>query len=178
MNASQATVPAAAKLTTAAMMAKALSKPLIAETGAGAWRGAGAAGGDIAERCAVGGAATRAPEPPVGGAGGFGPVAGAATGAAAEVVLGGGAPVGNVGNLIVGEAVGFGGKLMRTVSFLGWTLAASAGLGGTAPEGKLRLSAIIFCTVQARVGENSCQILIPLRQKKEPVKNRLRENIF
>jgi hypothetical protein len=46
-------------------------------------------------------------------------VAGAAAGAAAEVVFGGGAPVGNVGNLIVGEAVGFGGKLMRTVSFFG-----------------------------------------------------------
>jgi hypothetical protein len=57
----------------------------------------------------------------VGGVGGFGPVAGApaATGAAAEVVLGGGAPAGNVGNLIVGDAVGLGGKFMRTVSFFG-----------------------------------------------------------
>ena len=44
--------------------------------------------------------------------------AGAAAGAA-EAVGGGGAPVGNVGNLIVGEAVGLGGRLMRTVSFLG-----------------------------------------------------------
>jgi hypothetical protein len=37
-----------------------------------------------------------------------------------------------VGNLIV--AVGFGGvgKLMRTVSFFGWTLEGS-GLGGTPP---------------------------------------------
>ncbi len=42
---------------------------------------------------------------------------GAAAGAAEAV--GGGAPVGKVGNLIVGEAVGLGGKLMRTVSFFG-----------------------------------------------------------
>jgi hypothetical protein len=76
--------------------------------------------------------------------GGFGPVAGAATGAAAEVVFGGGAPAGTVGSLIVGEAVGFGGKLIRTVSFFGCTLAASAGFGGTAPEGKIKLSAIII----------------------------------
>lgn len=113
---------AAAKLTTAAVMAKALSNPLTALTAAGACRGAGTAGGETAERCAVGGVATREPgAPPVGGVGGFGPVAGAAaaTGAAAEVVLGGGVPVGKVGNLIVGEAVGFGGKLMRTVSFFG-----------------------------------------------------------
>jgi hypothetical protein len=41
---------------------------------------------------------------------------------------------GKVGNLIV--AVGLGGKLMRTVSFLGWTLAASPrGLGGTGDNG-------------------------------------------
>jgi hypothetical protein len=30
-----------------------------------------------------------------------------------------GPPGGNVGNLMVGAADGFGGKLMRTVSFLG-----------------------------------------------------------
>jgi hypothetical protein len=30
-----------------------------------------------------------------------------------------GPPGGSVGNLIVGAAVGLGGKLMRTVSFLG-----------------------------------------------------------
>jgi hypothetical protein len=34
-------------------------------------------------------------------------------------MVGGGAPGASVGNLIVGAAVGFGGKLMRTVSFLG-----------------------------------------------------------
>jgi hypothetical protein len=69
--------------------------------------------------------------------------------------VGGGALVGKVGSLIVGEAVGFGGKLMRTVSFLGWTLTASAGFGGTAPEGKFGISAItFFCATQAKVAVN------------------------
>jgi hypothetical protein len=36
-------------------------------------------------------------------------------------------PTGGVGNFTVGEAVGFGGRLIRTVSFLGWILDASAG---------------------------------------------------
>lgn len=39
------------------------------------------------------------------------------------------------GILMVGAAVGLGGKLMRTVSFLGWIFALSDGLGGTAPAG-------------------------------------------
>jgi hypothetical protein len=55
---------------------------------------------------------------------------GAAAGAAAEAAADGameGTPVppppgGRVGNLIVGAAEGFGGKLMRTVSFFGCTL--------------------------------------------------------
>jgi hypothetical protein len=45
---------------------------------------------------------------------------------------------------MVGAEVGLGGKLMRTVSFLGWTLAASAGLGGMAPPGKLGILSGIF----------------------------------
>jgi hypothetical protein len=50
-----------------------------------------------------------------------------------------------VGNLIVGAEVGLGGKLMRTVSFFGCTLAASAGLGGIAPPGGVGiLSAILL----------------------------------
>ena len=111
----------AATVATAAAMARPLSNPLTVATWEGACRGAGTAGAETAERCAVGGAATRAPVPPVEGVGGLGPVpgaAGVATGAA-EAVGGGGAPVGNVGSLIVGEAVGLGGKLMRTVSFFG-----------------------------------------------------------
>lgn len=46
-----------------------------------------------------------------------------------------GPPGGSVGSLIVGAAVGLGGKLMRTVSFLGCTLPVSFFGGGTAPEG-------------------------------------------
>ena len=42
-------------------------------------------------------------------------------------------PPGKVGSLIV--ALGLGGKLMRTVSFLGWTFEGSGGFGGTAPLG-------------------------------------------
>jgi hypothetical protein len=49
-----------------------------------------------------------------------------------------------VGNLIVGAADGLGGKLIRTVSFLGWTLPVSF-FGGTAPAGTFGMfSAITF----------------------------------
>lgn len=54
-----------------------------------------------------------------------------------------GPPGGNVGSLMVGAAEGFGGRLMRTVSFLGWTLDCS-GLGGTPPGMLGILSAIRF----------------------------------
>src|SRR5262245_39893823 len=40
-------------------------------------------------------------------------------------------------------AVGLGGKLIRTVSFFGCTLAASAGLGGTPPGGGFGLLSAI-----------------------------------
>ena len=64
-----------------------------------------------------------------------------------------GPPGGSVGNLIVGAAEGFGGRLMRTVSFLGWTFAPSGGLGGTAPPGKLgMLSAINLFHVKLKSG--------------------------
>lgn len=75
---------------------------------------------------------------------------GGAGGAAAVVKVGAGAadgppvgpPGGSVGSLIVGAAEGFGGKLMRTVSFFGWTLPVSF-FGGMAPAGTLGvLSAI------------------------------------
>jgi hypothetical protein len=83
-----------------AQIARALSKPLTlleADERAGA----------VLE--AAVGAAEAAPS----GAGG------AAEGAEAIVAEAvGGAEAGSVGNLIVGEAVGLGGKLMRTVSFL------------------------------------------------------------
>jgi len=86
-----------------------------------------------------------APPEAVGGRGAGGAcvaAAGAATapGAAFEAA---GPPAGNVGSLMVGEALGLGGRLMRTVSFLGCTLAASAGLGGTAPPGVMGLLSAI-----------------------------------
>jgi hypothetical protein len=48
-----------------------------------------------------------------------------------------GPPGGSVGNLIVGAVDGLGGKLIRTVSFLGWTLPVSFFGGGVAPAGTL-----------------------------------------
>jgi hypothetical protein len=45
--------------------------------------------------------------------------------------------------LIVGAAEGLGGNVIRTVSFLGWTLPVSF-FGGTAPPGMPGISAIIF----------------------------------
>jgi hypothetical protein len=44
---------------------------------------------------------------------------------------------------MVAVEAGLGGKLMRTVSFLGCTLGASAGLGGTPPEGEFGFSSAI-----------------------------------
>jgi len=73
-------------------------------------RGAGA-GVVAADRIAMGAAAARGAA--VGAAGAA--CAGAMGAAPAPV----GPPGGRVGNLIVGAAVGLGGKLMRTVSFFG-----------------------------------------------------------
>ena len=53
-----------------------------------------------------------------------------------------GPPGGSVGSLIVGATVGLGGKLIRTVSFLGWTLPVSF-FGGTAPAGLLGIFSAI-----------------------------------
>ena len=120
----------------AAASASALSKVLTvgAALAAGAILGAAVAG-----RWATGAALARGAggADPVGGAAG----AGAADGAADAPV---GPPGGRVGSLIVGAAEGFGGKLIRTVSFLGWTLPVSF-FGGTAPPGVLGMfSAINF----------------------------------
>lgn len=107
--------------------------------GAGGTRGelAGAEGGRAAGACAVAGAA----------------VAGAAeAGAAAADTAGVGAA--GLGILIVGAAVGFGGRLMRTVSFLGCTFALSAGLGGVTPPGGTGglFSDIKFCWANLDLG--------------------------
>jgi len=120
-------------------MARALSKPVTpAMTGADRGPGAGlpAAATAVGRGAGVGGAGV--------GAWAAAGAAGAA-GAAAEAAATVGAVGAGAGILIVGAAVGFGGKLIRTVSFLGCTLAASVGLGGTAPDGVLGLfSAINF----------------------------------
>ena len=136
---------------TAAAMARAVSNPLTLRAAGAAAAGAGRA----VEVGAGAGRATDAAVPPVGGRGGggaalagrggaAGPAAGGTAGApaCATAAAAGGAPAGKVGNLIV--AVGLGGRLIRTVSFFGWTLAASGGLGGTPPGGFGGFSAIKF----------------------------------
>jgi hypothetical protein len=114
-------------------------------------RGAAVGAADATTLGWADGAATRVAPAEGGGTGGAGALAAAAgtadaTGAAALTAEedGGGAPGAKVGNLIVGAEVGLGGKLMRTVSFFGCTLAASAGLGGNAPPGGLGVFSAIF----------------------------------
>jgi hypothetical protein len=72
---------------------------------------------------------------------------------------------------MVGAAEGLGGKLMRTVSFLGWTFPVSF-LGGTAPLGTLGMfSAIRFILVKAKVAGRKCQThipLFPIRERHHP----------
>jgi hypothetical protein len=46
-----------------------------------------------------------------------------------------GPPGGNVGNLMVGAADGLGGKVIRTVSFFGWTLPVDFFIGVTGAPG-------------------------------------------
>jgi hypothetical protein len=68
------------------------------------------------------------------------------------------------GILIVGAAVGLGGKLIRTVSFLGCTLADSEGFGGTAPAGVLGMFSAIKLWIQARSRNEWCQMLNPIKK--------------
>jgi len=119
-------VPTANNAEIIAKMANPLSSaPTVGAAAAGADRWT--AGAAVVARGAAMGAAPR----------------GAAAGAAAALAMDGmggaldapvGPPGGSVGSLMVGAAEGFGGKLMRTVSFLGWTLPVSF-FGGTAPPG-------------------------------------------
>jgi hypothetical protein len=119
----------------AAATASDLSRPLTpAMTGAGRGAGAGRPAGAAAERGAGVGGAGAGACPATGAA----ETAAAAGAAAAACAAGAGA-----GILIVGAAVGLGGKLIRTVSFLGCTFAASAGRGGTAPDGVLGIFSAI-----------------------------------
>jgi hypothetical protein len=89
--------------------------------GAELGRGAGAPGGVDAGAGVTAGPADAGP--PAGTEGSLIVALGFAAGGGAPTALGG-----------TGPAPGFGGKLMRTVSFFGWILALSAGLGGI-PEG-------------------------------------------
>ena|SRR5437879_3289359 len=143
----------------AAATASALSNPLTpAMTGARRCGGA-------ARPVAVGAAAGRGAG--VGGAG-AGAGAGACAGAGAPAIgaaAAGGAAGAGAGILIVGAAVGLGGKLIRTVSFFGCTLAASVGFGGTAPEGGFGMFSAITFWVQTRVDASRCQMLIRHRSK-------------
>jgi hypothetical protein len=67
---------------------------------------------------------------------------------------------GSDGSLIVGDAVGFGGKAIRTVSFLGCTLATSGGLG-TPPggTGEFGVGSAITISRQRMVQQKQCQIV-------------------
>src|SRR5437867_10118157 len=150
----------------AAATASALSNPLTpAMTGARRCGGA-------ARPVAVGAAAGRGAG--VGGAG-----AGACAGAGAPAIgaaAAGGAAGAGAGILIVGAAVGLGGKLIRTVSFFGCTLAASVGFGGTAPEGGFGMFSAITFWVQTRVDASRCQMLIRHRSKTVRISDCLEAN--
>jgi hypothetical protein len=78
------------------------------------------------------------------------------------------------GILIVGAAVGFGGKLMRTVSFFGWIfpdslfgaaggVAPSGGVGGTAPgpDGIFGLLSAICVSTKLRFQAQSVNSIAP-----------------
>lgn len=126
----KAVVPTAASPRIAAAIARPLSNPLTVGALATATDGRGAT------TVAVGLAAAGAAEAVAAGAG-------RAAGAAAVPIAGAGAaaggappgpPGGSVGSLMVGAAEGLGGRLIRTVSFFGWTLPVSF-FGGNAPPG-------------------------------------------
>src|ERR1022692_1930323 len=110
-------VPIAVRATTAAAMARILSIGLNFVTAAGACAGRRAAGAVVAGETGAaapvrGWAAGVADERKVVAAGGAGGI-----GAPEDAPVG--PPGGSVGSLMVGAAVGLGGKLMRTVSFFG-----------------------------------------------------------
>jgi hypothetical protein len=108
----QTVVPMAAKPITIAVTAKIVSNVPTVDGAEGARVGFDAAGGAAARGAAAEGdppAVAKRVEAGTAGAEGREPADGAPVGP----------PGGNVGSLIVGAADGLGGKLMRTVSFLG-----------------------------------------------------------
>ena len=147
-------LPAANKLATAAAMARILSTALMVDAAAGAAGRCAAAGLDAEAGAPVRGAAA--------GADALGAAAGreSVVGVEAAAVEAGGPPGGSVGNLMVGAAEGFGGRLIRTVSFLGCTLPVSF-FGGAAPIGKFGMfSAINLISCETRFESCGCQTLI------------------
>jgi hypothetical protein len=147
----------------ARMVSIGLNAGAATATGAGLGSGAGAGAAIPGGRAAEGAAA------PVRAAACGAACAGAAEGGGAAGAPPVGPPGGSVGNLIVGAAEGFGGKLILTVSFFGWTLPVSF-LGGTAPLGILGMfSAINQMLLEAKWARRGCQTLIPIR---EPMNSR------
>jgi hypothetical protein len=136
--------PIAARTATTATMARALSNPLT--VGCGTGRGAFGCDRGAAGRGAGAGVAGPAAAEEWIGAERPDEVGGGGNGAGAD-----GPPGGKVGNLIVGAAEGFGGRLMRTVSFLGWIFEVS-GLGGTAPPGTFGILSAISLTAKLKSG--------------------------
>ena len=94
-----------------------------------------------------------------------------AAGAAGAAAIGGapeGPPGGKVGSLMVGAAEGLGGKLMRTVSFFGWTFPVSF-FGGSAPAGTFGIfSAIKVISTETKVVLRRCQTLILAPRRSSP----------
>ncbi len=117
-NFSQSTAAKAARFEMAAKMAKNVSSPLNPAAATGIGRGAGAGWG-APLWAAAGAEAREAAAPDEGGGSGAGGRTAEGAAAAAVAMVGGAEPGASVGNLIVGAEVGFGGKLIRTVSFLG-----------------------------------------------------------
>jgi hypothetical protein len=155
-----------AMATTATTTANPTSSPLTPDP-ADAARDIGAGRGAAAElvaadRCAAPGAGVGAGTDPAGEPEANATPATGAPGAGAAPATAAGA-----GILMVGAAVGLGGRLIRTVSFFGCTFAASAGLGGAAPVGGLGVSSAItdfLFRVQPRSGFDRCQMVIRMRR--------------
>lgn len=136
---------------TIAATASPTSRGVVAERTAGRDGARGAAAGAAAGRAVAAAAAPTAAPAAAAAATGAAEAAGAVppageatTRAEADGAVPGGV-AGKAGSLIVGAAVGLGGKLIRTVSFFGWTLPDSVGFAGLAPPGRFgKLSAINF----------------------------------
>jgi hypothetical protein len=125
MAANPVTQAAMARMVSSGLTATAVGAATTRCTGAGRAAGCppGATGAAVVVRCAATGAA------PAAGLGAAGAGAGMPPGAPV------GPPGGKVGSLMVGAADGFGGKVIRTVSFFGWTFPVDFFMGVTGAPG-------------------------------------------